>query len=216
MISQQTSSTDNTTTHHQKEFTYIQVKNPTEADRSQQGCETKGSSAEVGECFSYDDAKEKADELVQIIKPHCIRVEIAGSIRRKCKFVGDIEIVCIAKPYQTGLFSDGLAAVMDKYFKVKGELDGNCKYTQRLIPIGSGKLIKLDLFITVPEKWGLIFAIRTGSADFSKKLAARWVELGYHSHEGMLRYAGKSYPCYEESELFQKLGLKFIEPEYRL
>lgn len=151
-----------------------------------------------------------AERIKAELAPHCERIEIAGSIRRKKPQVKDIELVAIPKPYDTGLFISGVAAVVNKWEKVKGELP--CKYTQRILPEG----IKLDLFFAEPGNWGLIYAIRTGSADFSHKvLASRWVERGYHSHEGYLHYKGKQYPCYEEADLFQRIGLPFIEPEKR-
>lgn len=198
-----------------EEFTSIRVKQPMEAAGPPE-CETSGlTPAEIGK-FSYIEAKQKADELIALLIPHCFRAEIAGSIRRKAEYVKDIEIVCVPKPYQTGLFMDGMAAAVSQFPKIKGEMDGTCKYTQRIIPMHGSREIKLDLFMTIPEKWGLIFAIRTGSAEFSKKLAARWVELGYHSMDGFLRYAGRQYPCYEEEDLFKRLGIPFLEPEKRM
>lgn len=202
-----------------QEFTSNQVK-PVEPEggiTTYCACETAQYSApgEIG-LFQLLDAQRKAEEILELIRPHCYRAEIAGSIRRKKKEVKDIEIVCIPKPYQSGLFSDGIAEIINRYKKIKGELIySECKYTQRIIPINNSE-IKLDLFITTEEKWGLIFTIRTGSAEFSKKLAARWVELGYHSRDGILMYAGKPHPCYEEVDVFKRLGMQYIEPEKRV
>lgn len=144
------------------------------------------------------------------LAPHCHRIEIAGSIRRKKAEVGDIELVAIPKPYETGLFSSGIALVVNQWKKIKGELP--CKYTQRMLPQG----IKLDLFFATADNWGLIFAIRTGSADFSKKvLAQRWVQLGYKSINGMLHYKGRPIPLREEEDLFALLKIGFVPPEKR-
>ena len=125
-------------------------------------------------------AKEISDKTLKLLEPHCERIAIAGSIRREKADVGDIEIVAIPKPYDVGLFESGIATVVEKWKKVKGELP--CKYTQRILPDG----IKLDLFLVKPETWGLQFAIRTGSADFSYKvLASTWSRLGYKSVGGI-------------------------------
>ncbi len=119
-------------------------------------------------------ALEIANRIKLELEPHCDRIEISGSIRREKPWVKDIEIVAIPKPYETGLFSSGIAPVVEQWKKVKGELP--CKYTQRILPEG----IKLDLFFAQPDNWGLIYAIRTGSADYSHKvLATNWVRLGY-------------------------------------
>ena len=42
-------------------------------------------------------AKKWADRIVEILAPHCDRIEIAGSIRRQKPTIGDIEVVCIPK-----------------------------------------------------------------------------------------------------------------------
>lgn len=45
-----------------------------------------------------------AEKIKAQLAPHCDRIEIAGSIRRKKPEVKDIEIVVIPKPYEVGLF----------------------------------------------------------------------------------------------------------------
>jgi len=151
-----------------------------------------------------------AEKVKAMLAPHCERIEIAGSIRRKKPYVKDIEIVAIPKPYETGLFESGVAAVINQWQKVKGELP--CKYTQRILPEG----IKLDLFFAVPENWGLIYAIRTGSAEYSHKVLARgWKAKGYTSVNGMLTQRSKTYPVFEEKDLFDRLGIPEVEPEKR-
>jgi len=162
--------------------------------------------------MNYHIAYSIALQTLELLKPHCIRIEIAGSIRRKKQEVKDIEIVAIPKHYEVGLFESGLATIVNKWEKVRGELP--CKYTQRILPSG----IKLDLFFASPENWGLIFAIRTGSADYSHKvLATAWVKAGYKSIDGMLFHNSnnKSYDVREEIDLFKRIGVTYIEPEFR-
>src|SRR3989344_5106370 len=113
--------------------------------------------------YPYEEAFKIATRVLEQLRPHCIRAEIAGSIRRKKSEVGDIEIVVIAKPFEIGLFQSGIVAVVNQWEKVKGELP--CKYTQRILPEG----IKLDLFFAEEGNWGNIFAMRTGSAEYSHR-----------------------------------------------
>jgi len=160
--------------------------------------------------MEYSKAKEIADSVLQKLKPHCERIEIAGSVRRKKANPNDIEIVAIPKPYDVDLFESGIATIVNQWEKVKGELP--CKYTQRILPEG----IKLDLFFATADNWGLIYAIRTGSADYSRfVLATGWVKLGYHSKNGILIKDDIEYPVKEEIDLFNLLGLKWVEPEHR-
>lgn len=104
-------------------------------------------------------AKKIADTVVELLKPHCIRIEIAGSIRREKEICGDVEIVAIPKPYDTGLFASGIASVVNQWEKVKGELEyGKTKYTQRILPESiveaKGKTVYLDLFFAQEGNWG--------------------------------------------------------------
>ena len=159
--------------------------------------------------YPYAEAHPIALAVLEQLRPHCVRIEIAGSIRRKKAMVGDIEIVAIPKPYSTGMFEDGLAAVVNKWEKVKGEMIyGKVKYTQRILPEG----IKLDLFFAVEENWGSIFAIRTGSAEYSKMLALRWTQRGFNSEGGYPSRNGERVEIREEADLFKLVGLPYAEP----
>jgi DNA polymerase/3'-5' exonuclease PolX len=151
------------------------------------------------------------------LSPYCERIAIAGSVRRRRSFVGDIEIACIPRLIPTGLFGDELitdpdfCAMVNQWPAVRGKPDA--KHTQRRLPDG----ILLDLFMADAENWGLIFAIRTGSADFSRHiLATGWVKAGYHSDEGRLRARdGTIVPVREEHDLFTLLGIPWVDPEAR-
>lgn len=168
-------------------------------------------------------AKAIAEELVKQLAPHCERIQIAGSIRREKPEVKDIEIVAIPKPYEIGLFESGIATVVNRWEKVKGELP--CKYTQRIIThsvlTGSNfnvAGIKLDLFFATPKNWGLILAIRTGSADYSHQvLAMGWSRKGYISIEGTLFHKTSKWErqITEEWQLFQLIGIPMPEPKDR-
>lgn len=157
--------------------------------------------------MNYWDALAIAEKVKAMLAPHCERIEIAGSIRRKKLDVKDIEIVAIPKPYDTGLFASGIATVVGRWQKVKGELP--CKYTQRILPEG----IKLDLFFAEKRNWGLIYAIRTGSADYSHHiLATGWVKAGYKSEGGFLMSNGHQVAVLEEEDLFQRIGILLFTP----
>lgn len=110
------------------------------------------------------------------------------------------------------MFENGLAAVVNKWEKVRGELNGETRYTRRILPGG----IELDLFLAEEDNWGSIFAIRTGSADYSYKvLASTWVSQGYKSEGGYLFRNGERHEVREEIDLFNLLGLRYVEPEER-
>lgn len=157
-------------------------------------------------------AQEIAVGVMQQLEPHCEVISIAGSIRRDRPTIGDIEIVCVPKPYvATPLFASGLATVVNQWPKVRGELP--CRYTQRMLPEG----IPLDLFMVHPDGYGLQRAIRTGSAEWSHQVLAKaWVRAGYHSEGGLLRdHCGLVVPCRSEPKLFDRIGLEWVHPRDR-
>lgn len=169
-------------------------------------------------------AKPIALALVEELRPHCERIHIAGSIRREKPLCRDIEVVAIPKPYQTGLFADGIAEVISQWEKIKGELP--CKYTQRRIAkirLANGSLmalsesVALDLFFACHDNYGYILALRTGSAEFNMtKLMPALKGNGYHLADGFVHYAGKRIAVPEELDLFRRAGMShYIEPKMR-
>ena len=160
--------------------------------------------------MKYKEALAIAEKVKALLAPHCDRIKIAGSIRRRKPNVNDIEIVAIPKPYDIGLFESGITPVVNQWQKVKGELP--CKYTQRTLPEG----INLDLFLVDRVNWGYQFALRTGSADYSHKvLGAAWVERGYKGEGGYLCTNGVRIAIPEEKDLFRRIGVLYVEPELR-
>jgi len=158
-----------------------------------------------------------AEQSRATLAPYCERIAIAGSIRRRKPQVKDIELVAIPRQIPAGLFDDArvtdpdFCAAVNQWPATKGTPEG--KYTQRQLPEG----IVLDLFMADAENWGLIFAIRTGSAAFSHHiLATGWVRAGYRSVGGTLRTRdGSVVPVREERDLFRLIGVPWVNPEAR-
>jgi DNA polymerase/3'-5' exonuclease PolX len=112
-------------------------------------------------------ATKTANEFLELLGPFITKAEIAGSIRRQVKEVGDIEIVCLENPFNA---IDNL--IHSKY----SGLIVNGPRLKRITKDG----IQIDLFITQPHDYGRILAIRTGSSNFSHlRLAKRWRENGW-------------------------------------
>ena len=163
--------------------------------------------------MEYKQAYAIAESTAELLRPHCYRIEIAGSIRRGKKEVKDIEIVAIPKPYEIGLLESGIAEVVNRWPKIKGPLKyGKTKYTQRILPEG----IVLDLFFADKTNWGLIFALRTGGADFNKKILLKALEKqGCRSIDGRLIKNGVAQVVEEEMDLFSFAGIPFKHPSQR-
>ncbi len=112
-----------------------------------------------------------AKAIVDIYAPACERIEIAGSIRRQCEMVGDIEIVAIAKPI-LNLFGEPTDETeLDAMLRDEGQepSKNGPKYKQMQVLV-KGDEMQLDLFLAEPCNWGYILMLRTGSARFSQRM----------------------------------------------
>lgn len=173
-----------------------------------------------GPKMSLSFARGLARRMVELLAPACERIEIAGSIRRCKPEVSDIEIVLIPKPVQD-LFGDPVfgaarieAALLEAGFALSknGEL-----YKQAHLPGGT---VHFDIFLTTPQKWGMIYVIRTGSADFTRWLVTSKQQGGalpsnMKASDGRIWYGDAPMDTQEETDVFQALGLDWIEPEQR-
>lgn len=175
-------------------------------------------------------ALEKARELWRILSPHCDRIDIAGSIRRGRSVVKDIELLAIPKNETVRVVKEASLFGTDERDEtrrvrgfgvavrslgriVKGNPDAG-RYIQ--IEIANGiEPIMVDLFLAHPRNWGYIMAIRTGSADFMRLVAARWTRHGYTGVDGMLTKDGRQIDLREEEDLFRLLMLKTPPPNKR-
>jgi len=130
--------------------------------------------------MKYDVALKTAEALVGHLQSACVRIEIAGSIRREKPEVKDIEIVAIpdsslvvpraklefGKPippvHKTML--DRMIAEMQDEDAITIEKNGD-RLKQFYLKYAG---INVDLFINIPPShWGIQMVIRTGSKDFS-------------------------------------------------
>jgi DNA polymerase/3'-5' exonuclease PolX len=160
--------------------------------------------------MDYNRALTLANELIAEIRPFCKRIEIGGSIRRKKSFeIKDIELILIptwelekwAVDRELRRYKAG-----DKMwqFMWKGE--------------------KVDMFLCTPETWGIIYLIRTGSAEWVTSFMC-WIQhKGFCSRNARLcRITGEDNDMFEhvpdikeEIDIFRALNLPWVEPECRI
>jgi len=171
--------------------------------------------------MKLSDAALIAGSCLAHLCPHCDKITVAGSIRRKKKDVKDIEIVCIPKekPVFRDLFNEDVKArdpafihAVNAWNKVKGDPIG--RYTQREIPDDERVCaIKLDLFMCVPDNFGLMLAIRTGPADYSHHVIAEGAhKVGMKIQGGMLTQNGELVPVPDEETLYKHLRIPYLPP----
>jgi DNA polymerase/3'-5' exonuclease PolX len=168
-------------------------------------------------------AKVIAENIVKRLQPHCLRIEIAGSIRRGKPEVGDIEVV--VEPFPTrDLFGEETYephSVDEIDWTDWGQLiKGGHKYKQVLL---SEKMdIHLDLFIvTPPAQWGVQFLIRTGPAEYSHRFVTSKQFGGmmpscFKVKDGAIWKGDRLLETPEERDVYALIGAEFVEPNRRM
>jgi len=74
-----------------------------------------------------------AANVVAVLGPHCLKIDIAGSVRRQSPTIGDLEIVCLPdrSPLEsTPLFAGGFAAAVEQWPGIKelGQPNGRTSF----------------------------------------------------------------------------------------
>jgi DNA polymerase/3'-5' exonuclease PolX len=177
--------------------------------------------------MKLSDASILAERLIVEMSPYCVRCEIAGSIRRQKAEVKDIEIVAIPKIEMvtdpTNLFADAIPvnrlyewALSACLLWIKPGVEEIVPWTVK--PDGKywrglvASNIKLDLFLATPENWGIILAIRTGSAEFTTALVTHARQVGMACIDGYLTQDGQRLDTPEEEDVFRLLRLEKTHP----
>jgi DNA polymerase/3'-5' exonuclease PolX len=172
-----------------------------------------------------------AQAIRALLSPCCVRIEIAGSLRRGRPTVGDIELVYVPRfgPQPAGLellpderttcnLADaciaGLetAGMLERRKNSKGQTTfGPVNKFMRHVESG----IPIDLFATSEACWHNYLVCRTGGVDtnFSIAVAAqargwKWTPYG----PGFSHPSGLFHPVTSERDVFDYVGLPYSEP----
>jgi len=171
--------------------------------------------------YSIRDAHPIALSIKERLEPVCGRVLIVGSIRRQRINAGDIELLCVPNKVltQTGLFGGeyqndpGFVRVVDSFEKISGDAV-NGKAMRRRHHSG----IVIEFYTGTHESWGWQSIVRTGSAEFSHRMAGELNKKGMTS-EGFAihRISDKKFiECREEEDFFKLIGMEYILPLARI
>lgn len=180
--------------------------------------------------MKLEKARALARALIEALRPACDRIEVGGSIRREKAAVKDIEIVYIPRIRQVvvdlfgstasfALMDDALARLIADGILVKDEETKRWgpKY-KRLIHAETGMVV--ELFAATEENWGLIYALRTGPAEFNHLLVSSAaiggaMPLNMRMRDGQLWHQGLELVTPTEEAFFEALGLPCWPPAQR-
>ncbi len=150
-----------------------------------------------------------AEDLAQALRddPASDRVEVAGSARRGTETVKDLDVVATA--LDAAALSQafaGLAAVSD--VGASGEAGARALTHNGL---------SVDLKIVPPRNFGNLLQHFSGSKRHNETLRADAVRRGLHVSEYGVTddSTGTTHSCATEAEVYELLGMAYIEPELR-
>ncbi|HVR11991.1 MAG TPA: DNA polymerase/3'-5' exonuclease PolX [Thermoanaerobaculia bacterium] len=167
--------------------------------------------------FLLAEAERFVEPLVGYLSecPQLERLEVAGSYRRRCETVGDIDLLATARD-AAPVMARLLAYPQIDQVLMAGD-------TRSTITLGNG--LQVDLRVVPPDCYGAALLYFTGSKEHNVKLRRRAVERGLRISEyGAFRLAdgagggedgGVWIAGREEADVYATVGLAWIPPELR-
>jgi DNA polymerase (family 10) len=173
--------------------------------------------AQHADRFLYPIAEEEAARIEAVLKtlPEIVRLQVAGSLRRRRETIGDIDMV-VSVADSAG--NDVRRHIMDVFTSQpsvraitgKGE-------TKSSVVLGSG--MNMDLRVVNDSQFPYTLHHFTGSKEHHIPLRRRALSMNMTINDyGLFR--GKEpdlqlIPCKDEVDIYAALGMAYIEPELR-
>lgn len=181
--------------------------------------------------FARSAAIAVARELVKELEPHCHRLIVAGSLRRKKADVGDVEIVFVPRmdKVKIDLLRIGEISLADlsierllragKITKRKGITGRDAWGEKNKLAVHCGSGIPVDFFATSEGCWYNYLVCRTGPADLNRMIADGARDRGMRWHPYGVGFevlaTGQHIAMDSEEAVFEMVGLPFLSPEER-
>lgn len=181
--------------------------------------------------WPYPIAIDVANQLVDLLRSACVRLEIAGSLRRKKAQVGDVEIVYIPRFDEAKLPGEmfahaeqNLADITIETLLCAGVLRKRTNQNGSQMFGEKNKLVQhvasgmpVDLFAATDENWVNYLVCRTGGAESNVAICNGAIARGWKWNPygpGFSR-AGEVRRMESERAVFDFAGLPYRAPEDR-
>ena len=173
-----------------------------------------------GRMMTLANAKKRSEEVLHLIAPHCLRCEVAGSVRRKRDECDDIDIVYISNgdslwsfllsyihnSHGEAIWQNPLGITSDDFEPL--ECDATLVIALRDC--------KVHLFRADRSNFGSRLLRYTGPLKHNRYLYQHAKTMGYHwDPDSGLQRPGQTLLGRTEHEIYTALGLSFIGPEQR-
>lgn len=184
----------------------------------------------AGAKFPRQHASKISNAFISLIVGSIDRLEVAGSIRRECAEVGDIEIVCIpvfgeieksgglfAEKVEVNLLWRRLDELIDQGVILKHWNGSSHTWGDTMRRLDYGGMC-IDVFTATESNWGSILLIRTGSSDYSRHAVDKMLRDGmYRQIGGVVKHVatGEIVPTPTEESFCALAGIKYRDPKER-
>lgn len=182
-------------------------------------------------------ALQAAKEICDALKPVCERLTVAGSLRRRKPFVGDVEILFVPRLERLPDLgqTDFLAAPEPKFKNLAEQVieqlvtraviiqrknkDGHIAWgAKNKLALHTTTDVPVDLFTATAENWWNYLVCRTGGAQNNIRIASAaqkkdWQWNPYSA--GFTDQEGNPVPVTSEQDVFRLVGLPYLEPHER-
>lgn len=176
-------------------------------------------------CVPLNVADSLARRIVDELSPACERIEIAGSVRRRKPRVHDIDLVAIPKPGDALFGEDAslptrLDYCLDTLARVRRLRFVKCGPRAMTLEVPAVTGLRLEIWTATADTFGWIYCLRTGPADFTRRLVTPTDKGGLKPpyvafRDGEVLIGGRAAPCPEETDLFDLLNIRHTPPEDR-
>ncbi|MEN8242671.1 MAG: DNA polymerase/3'-5' exonuclease PolX [Chloroflexota bacterium] len=154
------------------------------------------------------DALPFAEEQLALLRnlPGVVKVEAAGSLRRRRDTVGDLDILAAARDSEAVMEAFATQPSVSR-IEGRGPTKTSVEFTNGL---------RAQLWVHPPSKFGTALQYATGSKEHNVKLREVAIAQGYSLSEHALTTTdGTELLCADEREVYEALGLPYIPPELR-
>ena len=147
--------------------------------------------------------------------------DICGSYRRHKPFSNDIDLLVTSNSLKENTMNELMKKIVDTLYKYKFLIDslsseesetgfmGICKYLNNPIR-------KIDIRIVIPESFFTALLYFTGSYEFNERMRGIAKRQGYKLNEYGLYKNNKQIHIYSEKDVFDILGMKYLDPIDRI
>jgi len=161
------------------------------------------------ERFLYPVALHESENLKNYLDKNSkiIRLEVAGSLRRKLETIKDIDFVCSCLENDRKEIMDYFVAYPDKLSVIS---QGD---TKSAITLESG--INCDFRLANDDEFAFLLHHSTGSKEHNTQMRGHAKSLNLKMNEYGIFNGENRIDCTDENEIFEKLNLENIPPELR-